>query len=342
VRTAFPDSTPIVEGEIGTGGSALNSVLNFNTSYAYDATVQSAYATAFTNAGRETNLVYQYGAVDAILSAITSVGKLNVKTAKGYSIVPIQKYLGNRGMLATNIATVSNGNSRQLVSALFPVVLSSSGNEFANLALLSSFLENTVVQSNMFLTNPAIWLVAAQGLNTQPIIPATRPAQLSAYTKTGYTVRLQDKESFSLWQQYCVDLATDGSAVNVAIKKGLSAPKRMGEYENSVTAVRISEHEANGVAQSALVDTAINSQFTYGSAGMSVADIRKSALESEAIGVPTQDIAALNAMEQSSSLRSGDDSTADAFYSMGKGVWKGLKTMVPIGIDALKLGAMFI
>jgi hypothetical protein len=65
-------------------------------------------------------------------------------------------------------------------------------------------------------------------------------------------------------------------------------------------------------------------------------------LESEAIGVPTQEIAALNAMEQSSSLRSGDDSTADAFYSMGKGVWKGLKTMVPIGIDALKLGAMFI
>lgn len=339
--------TSIGSPEYLPGGSSLLPVYRTTNLYTYDAAVQATYVTDNTTAsGRETHMAFQYAEVASMLANIAQIFKDNTKVCKGFSIRPVQQSLGNVGMSSVILATIDNGVNRNYdqLSVFIGDNLLNPGNPFiTQLSITMGPSDNEVLHSNVFLTNSRIWLATTLGLNTQYVVPATRPQQLEAYTKSGYATRIVGKTGFSLWGEYCQEVAQDGSATNEELKKLLSKPQLMQSHEEYLTTTRLSSNRKSGAAQGALLDNAVQSGLTYGSNIVDTKQIEKEFEVSKLRGYPTQLVAAYWALHKIDTLRSSDDFSANKLFD---GIKKGLKTVLPyvkpVAEGVATLGMMFL
>lgn len=116
VITTFTDSLAVPSEEVLPGAGAALS-LGSSATYVYNANTQAAYNTASPT--YEVNMVYQYSAVESAFQFLCNVGKLNVKDAKGYSLVPTQKLVGSTSMVAVVLGSLTAGPQRSVANARF-------------------------------------------------------------------------------------------------------------------------------------------------------------------------------------------------------------------------------
>jgi hypothetical protein len=342
-QTIFPTGTPTVSTVVDNTSGIVYPSLKVTGVFNYGVTEQNAYNNALVaSSGRETNLVYQYAGIDNALLFISQVGGLNVKSARGYNIVPSYRMLGGCGMMAMVLGSVTNTVERTYIQASFAVDNGGGQLVVQQFGVLMSTTESNYMFSSAFFTNPRIWLTATTEICKTYLTDSNRPTELSAYTKLPFCVRLMDKNGFVLMQQYAQALATDGSGINTEIKKYLSKPASMNDVEMAVTPVHVSENQAIGYAEGVLLDTAVNSQFTFGGKATSEEHFQKEMKLSKARGVPTQPVALANAIGRVSTMICADDSAVGKIYSLGKGVWKGIKTVAPYAKDIGEVASLFL
>jgi hypothetical protein len=344
-----PKSIPLKSSAaIGAGsGVEISGIVTIENNYVLDASVQTAYSNALSASGsKETNVCFQYAGVGAGLSVLNMMFKLDTRSSKGMGVKPATKNPGSCSMLATLLGTVANGATREVDVVSFYTVNAQTVSQ-TTLSVTSGFLTNTYVQSNAFFSNTRIALAATLGLNTQYVVPGvTTPPQVTAYGKTAYAVRLLNKDSFDLWNEWCIECAQDGSATNAKIKKSLEKPHRHTQVEEMLVKAEPLTNASNGLFQGAMIDFCANNMNAYGGTQFSEKLLREAVVMAKLTGHPNQTIAAYKALSKSKTMYTSDDFSAASFFGgIKKGAEKGLslvKTVLPYVPDVLEVAACFL
>lgn len=346
---AVPRSIPLKSNAATAAGSGveITGIVTIENNYVLDASVQTAYSNALSASGsKETNICFQYAGVGAGLSVLNMVFKLDTRSAKGMGVKPALKNPGSCSMLATILGTISNGNTREVDVVNFYTVNSQTVSQ-ATLSVTCGFLTNSYVQSNAFFSNTRIALAATLGLNTQYVVPGvSTPAPVTAYSKTAYAVRLLNKDSFDLWNEWCIECAQDGSATNAKLKKALEKPHRQAQVEEMLVKAEPLTNASNGLFQGAMIDFCANNMNAYGGTQFSEKLLREAVVMAKLTGHPNQTIAAYKALSKSKTMYTSDDFSASSFFGgIKKGAEKGLslvKTVLPYVPDVLEVAACFL